>query len=114
MLRRNAATRRIGNDPENLSRIYFLYDDTEHRIVICLLPNHLTAVKVKKSVFTGDSCFKNLTDLLFFAVFTPELLDIWIIEDYPFLLTCINLPWRKCPLLSVLLGSGSIRKFQKG
>ena len=38
---------RVGNDPENLLRIYFLHDDTARRIVIGSLPDHLRAVKVQ-------------------------------------------------------------------
>ena len=38
---------RVGNDPENLLRIYFLHDDARRRIVIGSLPDHLRAVKVQ-------------------------------------------------------------------
>ena len=38
---------RVGNDPENLLRIYFLHDDAQRRIVIGSLPDHLRAVKVQ-------------------------------------------------------------------
>lgn len=37
----------VGNDPENLLRIYFLHDDAEKLIVIGSLPDHLRAVKVQ-------------------------------------------------------------------
>ncbi len=38
---------RVGNDPENLLRIYFLHDDDEQRIVVGSLPDHLRAVKIQ-------------------------------------------------------------------
>ena len=38
---------RVGNDPENLLRIYFLHDDREKKIVIGSLPDHLRAIKVQ-------------------------------------------------------------------
>ena len=38
---------RVGNDPENLLRIYFLHDDSEKRIVIGSLPDHLRSVKIQ-------------------------------------------------------------------
>ena len=38
---------RVGNDPENLLRIYFLHDDAEKKIVVGSLPDHLRAVKVQ-------------------------------------------------------------------
>lgn len=38
---------RVGNDPENLLRIYFLHDDDKQLIVIGSLPDHLSSVKVK-------------------------------------------------------------------
>lgn len=38
---------RVGNDPENLLRIYFLHDDSEKLIVVGSLPDHLRAVKVQ-------------------------------------------------------------------
>ena len=38
---------RVGNDPENLLRIYFLHDDARQLIVIGSLPDHLRAVKVQ-------------------------------------------------------------------
>jgi hypothetical protein len=38
---------RVGNDPENLLRIYFLHDDAQRLIVIGSLPDHLRAVKVQ-------------------------------------------------------------------
>ena len=37
----------VGNDPENLLRIYFLHDDEKQLIVIGSLPDHLRAVKVQ-------------------------------------------------------------------
>ena len=37
----------VGNDPENLLRIYFLHDDDRKRIVIGSLPHHLRAVTIK-------------------------------------------------------------------
>lgn len=37
----------VGNDPENLLRIYFLHDDKQKLIVIGSLPDHLRAVKVQ-------------------------------------------------------------------
>lgn len=38
---------RVGNDPENLLRIYFLHDDSQRLIVVGSLPDHLRAVKVQ-------------------------------------------------------------------
>lgn len=38
---------RVGNDTENLLRIYFLHDDARQLIVIGSLPDHLRAVKVQ-------------------------------------------------------------------
>ena len=38
---------RVGNDPENLLRIYFLHDDARQLIVIGSLPDHLRAIKVQ-------------------------------------------------------------------
>ena len=38
---------RVGNDPENLLRIYFLHDDTKKLIVVGSLPRHLRAVTIK-------------------------------------------------------------------
>lgn len=38
---------RVGNDPENLLRIYFLHDDAHRLIVIGSLPDHLRAIKVQ-------------------------------------------------------------------
>lgn len=37
----------VGNDPENLLRIYFLHDDTKKLIVVGSLPRHLKAVTIK-------------------------------------------------------------------
>lgn len=37
----------VGNDPENLLRIYFLHDDAKKRIVVGSLPHHLRAVTIK-------------------------------------------------------------------
>lgn len=37
----------VGNDPENLLRIYFLHDDAKKLIVVGSLPKHLRAVKIK-------------------------------------------------------------------
>ncbi|HCO62495.1 MAG TPA: hypothetical protein DIT49_03505 [Clostridiales bacterium] len=37
----------VGNDPENLLRIYFLHDDERQRIVVGSLPRHLKAVTVR-------------------------------------------------------------------
>ncbi len=37
----------VGNDPENLLRIYFLHDDTKKLIVVGSLPRHLRAVTIK-------------------------------------------------------------------
>lgn len=37
----------VGNDPENLLRIYFLHDDANQLIVVGSLPDHLRAVKVQ-------------------------------------------------------------------
>lgn len=36
----------VGNDPENLLRIYFLHDDGKQLIVIGSLPKHLKAVNI--------------------------------------------------------------------
>lgn len=38
---------RVGNDPENLLRIYFLHDDEKQLIVIGSLPKHLRAVSIR-------------------------------------------------------------------
>ena len=38
---------RVGNDPENLLRIYFLHDDEKQLIVVGSLPDHLRAVKIR-------------------------------------------------------------------
>ncbi len=38
---------RVGNDTENLLRIYFLHDDARRLIVIGSLPDHLRAVKIQ-------------------------------------------------------------------
>ena len=38
---------RVGNDPENLLRIYFLHDDARQMIVIGSLPDHLTTVSIQ-------------------------------------------------------------------
>ena len=38
---------KVGNDPENLLRIYFLHDDEKKKIIVGSLPCHLTAVKIK-------------------------------------------------------------------
>lgn len=38
---------RVGNDPENLLRIYFLHDDEKQLIVVGSLPRHLRAVTIK-------------------------------------------------------------------
>lgn len=38
---------RVGNDPENLLRIYFLHDDAKKLIVVGSLPDHLRAVKIQ-------------------------------------------------------------------
>ena len=37
----------VGNDPENLLRIYFLHDDEKKLIVVGSLPHHLRAVTIK-------------------------------------------------------------------
>ena len=37
----------VGNDPENLLRIYFLHDDGKKLIVVGSLPRHLRAVSIK-------------------------------------------------------------------
>lgn len=37
----------VGNDPENLLRIYFLHDDEKKLIVVGSLPRHLRAVTIK-------------------------------------------------------------------
>ena len=37
----------VGNDPENLLRIYFLHDDAKKLIVVGSLPRHLRAVTIK-------------------------------------------------------------------
>ena len=37
----------VGNDPENLLRIYFLHDDEKRLIVVGSLPTHLRAVKIR-------------------------------------------------------------------
>ena len=37
----------VGNDPENLLRIYFLHDDEKQRVVVGSLPTHLRAVTVQ-------------------------------------------------------------------
>ena len=38
---------RVGNDPKNLLRIYFLHDDAQQRIIIGSLPDHLTTVLIQ-------------------------------------------------------------------
>lgn len=38
---------RVGNDAENLLRIYFLHDDEKRLIVVGPLPKHLRAVTIK-------------------------------------------------------------------
>ena len=38
---------RVGNDPENLLRIYFLHDDKKQCIVVGSLPRHLRSVKIQ-------------------------------------------------------------------
>ena len=38
---------RVGNDPENLLRIYFLHDDDRQLIVIGSLPDHLRSVTIR-------------------------------------------------------------------
>ena len=38
---------KVGNDPENLLRIYFLHDDDKKKIVVGSLPKHLRAVTIK-------------------------------------------------------------------
>lgn len=38
---------RVGNDSENLLRIYFLHDDAEKLIVVGSLPDHLRSVKIQ-------------------------------------------------------------------
>lgn len=38
---------RVGNDPENLLRIYFLHDDEKKLIVVGSLPRHLRAVTIR-------------------------------------------------------------------
>ena len=38
---------RVGSDPENLLRIYFLHDDKKKLIVVGSLPKHLKAVTIK-------------------------------------------------------------------
>lgn len=37
----------VGNDPENLLRIYFLHDDEKQLVVVGSLPHHLRAVTIK-------------------------------------------------------------------
>ena len=37
----------VGNDPQNLLRIYFLHDDEKQLIVVGSLPRHLRAVTIK-------------------------------------------------------------------
>ncbi len=37
----------VGNEPENLLRIYFLHDDANRLIVVGSLPDHLRAVKIQ-------------------------------------------------------------------
>lgn len=37
----------VGNDPENLLRIYFLHDDEKKQIVVGSLPRHLRAVTIR-------------------------------------------------------------------
>ena len=37
---------KVGNDPENLLRIYFLHDDDKKKIVVGSLPKHLRAVTI--------------------------------------------------------------------
>lgn len=38
---------RVGNDPGNLLRIYFLHDDDKRRIVVGSLPGHLRAINIQ-------------------------------------------------------------------
>lgn len=38
---------RVGSDPQNLLRIYFLHDDEKKLIVVGSLPRHLRAVTIK-------------------------------------------------------------------
>ena len=38
---------RVGNDSENLLRIYFLHDDEQRVIVVGSLPDHLRSVKIQ-------------------------------------------------------------------
>ena len=38
---------RVGNDPENLLRIYFLHDDAKRKIVIGSLPKHLRSISIQ-------------------------------------------------------------------
>ena len=38
---------RVGNDTENLLRVYFLYDDAKRLIVVGSLPDHLRAVSIQ-------------------------------------------------------------------
>lgn len=38
---------RVGNDPENLLRIYFLHDDAKKLVIVGSLPHHLRAVTIK-------------------------------------------------------------------
>ena len=38
---------RVGSDPENLLRIYFLHDDKKKLIVVGSLPRHLRTVTIK-------------------------------------------------------------------
>lgn len=37
----------VGNDPENLLRVYFLHDDVKQLVVVGSLPHHLRAVTIK-------------------------------------------------------------------
>lgn len=38
---------KVGNDPENLLRIYFFHDDKSRKLVIGSLPEHLRAVQIR-------------------------------------------------------------------
>ena len=37
----------VGNDPENLLRIYFFPDDKARKLVIGSMPEHLRAVQIR-------------------------------------------------------------------
>lgn len=39
----------VGNDPENLLRIYFLHDDKHQLIVVGSLPRHLKAISIRRA-----------------------------------------------------------------